>query len=157
MFFNLLLDGEAQTAGPESYLMIVILLVAIVGMFIWSSISNKKKQKEAQDMVSSLKVGDRVKTIGGVCGFVAEINDKENTFVLRTGLDGKESFVKFDKGAIYQTAPANGNANAPAKEETPKADKKEKKADKKVEKQEEPKVEEVKEVVEEKVEEKTEE
>lgn len=161
MIFNLLLDGE--TPGSESYLMIVILLVAIVGMFIWSSISNKKKQKEAQNMVSSLKVGDRVKTIGGVCGFVAEINDKENTFVLRTGMEGKESFVKFDKGAIYQTAPANGNANAPAKEETPKADKKEKKSTKKVEKVEnkeetvQPQVEEVKEVVEEKVEEKTEE
>ena len=90
-------------------------------------------------MVNSLKVGDRVKTIGGVCGFVAEINDKENTFVLRTGLDGKESFVKFDKGAIYQTAPANGNANAEVKEEP----KEEKKTAKKVEKKEE-KVEEVK-------------
>ena len=124
MIFNLLLEGEQQTQpGPESYIMIVVLLVAIVGMFIWSSISNKKKQKEAQNMVNSLKVGDRVKTIGGVCGFVAEINDKENTFVLRTGLDGKESFVKFDKGAIYQTAPANGNANAEVKEE-PKEEKK---------------------------------
>ena len=153
MIFNLLLDGE--TPGPESYLMIVILLVAIVGMFIWSSISNKKKQKEAQDMVSSLKVGDRVKTIGGVCGFVAEINDKENTFVLRTGLDGKESYVKFDKGAIYQTAPANGNANPEPKEEPVKEEKKaEKKTAKKVEKKEE-KAEEVK--VEEKVEETTQE
>lgn len=140
MIFNLLLEGEQQTQpGPESYIMIVVLLVAIVGMFIWSSISNKKKQKEAQNMVNSLKVGDRVKTIGGVCGFVAEINDKENTFVLRTGLDGKESFVKFDKGAIYQTAPANGNANAEVKEEP----KEEKKTAKKVEKKEE-KVEEVK-------------
>ena len=140
MIFNLLLEGEQQTQpGPESYIMIVVLLVAIVGMFIWSSISNKKKQKEAQNMVNSLKVGDRVKTIGGVCGFVAEINDKENTFVLRTGLDGKESFVKFDKGAIYQTAPANGNANPEPKEQP----KEEKKPAKKVEKKEE-KVEEVK-------------
>ena len=140
MIFNLLLEGEQQAQpGPESYIMIVVLLVAIVGMFIWSSISNKKKQKEAQNMVNSLKVGDRVKTIGGVCGFVAEINDKENTFVLRTGLDGKESFVKFDKGAIYQTAPANGNANAEVKEEP----KEEKKTAKKVEKKEE-KAEEVK-------------
>ena len=141
MIFNLLLEGEQQTQpGPESYIMIVVLLVAIVGMFIWSSISNKKKQKEAQNMVNSLKVGDRVKTIGGVCGFVAEINDKENTFVLRTGMDGKESFVKFDKGAIYQTAPANGNANPEPKAEPTKE---EKKTAKKVEKKEE-KVEEVK-------------
>ena len=57
-------------------------------------------------MVNGIKIGDRVKTIGGVCGFVAEINNAENTFVLRTGLEGNESYVKFDKGAIYQTAPA---------------------------------------------------
>ena len=96
--FNLLADFS-------QYIMIIVLLVAIVGLFIWSSRSNKKRQQQAQDMVNNLKVGDRVKTIGGVCGFVAEINNAENTFVLRTGMDGKESFVKFDKGAIYQTAP----------------------------------------------------
>ncbi len=115
MIFNLLTgtEGGTSTTNPPaqadwtSYLMIIVLLVAIVGLFIWSNISNKKRQKEAQNMVNSLKVGDRVKTIGGICGFVAEINDKENTFVLRTGLEGNECFVKFDKGAIYQTAPAN--------------------------------------------------
>lgn len=132
MFFNLLAEQGAQQADWTSYFMIIVLLVVIVGMFIWSSISNKKKQKEAQDMVSSLKVGDRVKTIGGVCGFVAEIDDKENTFVLRTGMNGKESFVKFDKGAIYQTAPANNNANAQPKEE--KAKKVEEKAEEKAQK-----------------------
>ena len=74
-------------------------------------------------MVNALKKGDRVKTIGGVCGFVYEINDAENTFVLETGAEGKKSYVKFDKGAIYQTAPAQGNAvpapkTAEKKEET---------------------------------------
>lgn len=122
-----LLDGTT-TPAPEgsntgSIIIFVVLLVAIIGLFIWNSISNKKKQKEAQNMVDSLKVGDRVKTIGGVCGFVAEINNAENTFVLETGTDDKKSYVKFDKGAIYQTAPHEGSANAPkaepAKKEEP--------------------------------------
>ena len=60
-------------------------------------------------MVETLKIGDRVKTIGGICGFVVQINDAENTFVLETGLEGNKSYVKFDKGAIYQTAPAQGS------------------------------------------------
>ncbi len=63
-------------------------------------------------MVNTLKIGDRVKTIGGICGFVAQINDAENTFVLETGLEENKSYIKFDKGAIYQTAPAQGNAVA---------------------------------------------
>ena len=119
--FNLLSSG----GGSGSIVIFVVLLVAIIGLFVWQSISGKKKQKEAQNMVNSLKVGDRVKTIGGVCGFVVEINANENTFVLETGTDDKKSYVKFDKGAIYQTAPAEGSANAPkqvkeeVKEEAP--------------------------------------
>ena len=116
-----------------SYVMIIVLIVAIIGLFIWSSYSNKKKQKQAQEMVNGIQIGDKVKTIGGVCGYVAEINDAENTFVLKTGMDGKEdSFVKFDKGAIYQTAPAKRvekKEEAPA--EKPKAKKSTKKAQEK--------------------------
>lgn len=106
--FNLL-----SGMGGGQIAIFAVLLVAIIGLFVWQSISGKKKQKEAQNMVNALKVGDRVKTIGGICGFVAEINNAENTFVLETGTDDKKSYVKFDKGAIYQTAPAEGSANAP--------------------------------------------
>ena len=120
MLLNLLLDGTGTggnaQGGAGSIVIMGVLIIAIIGLFIWQSISNKKKQKEAQNMVNSLKIGDRVKTIGGVCGFVAEINNAENTFVLETGTDDKKSYVKFDKGAIYQTAPAQGSEVA-AKEE----------------------------------------
>ena len=109
---NLLAGG-----GSGSIVIFAVLLVAIIGLFVWQSISGKKKQKEAQEKVNALKVGDRVKTIGGICGFVAEINNAENTFVLETGTDDKKSFVKFDKGAIYQTAPAEGSAVAQQKAE----------------------------------------
>ncbi len=137
MIFNLLVDWS-------SYVMIIVLLVAIVGLFIWSSHSNKKRQQQAQEMVNGIKIGDRVKTIGGVCGFVAEINNAENTFVLRTGMEGKESFVKFDKGAIYQTAPANVETQPKeeVKEEV-KAEPKAKKTTKKAPAKKDEKVEEV--------------
>ena len=111
MLFNLLSES-ANTTSPMSIVLIIVMVVVIIGLFVFSSISNKKKQKQAQEMVNSLKIGDRVKTIGGICGFVAEINDAENTFVLETGSEDKKSFVKFDKGAIYQTAPAQGNCVA---------------------------------------------
>ena len=120
LLWNLLADaGSGSTEGANggssglgTYIIMGVLLLAIIGLFIWQSRTNKKKQKEAQDMVNSLKIGDRVKTIGGICGFVAQINDAENTFVLETGLEENKCFIKFDKGAIYQTAPAQGNAVA---------------------------------------------
>ena len=120
---------------PETQLGTIIimgvLLIAIIGLFIWQNISNKKKQQQAQEVINNLKIGDRVKTIGGICGFVAQINDGENTFVLETGLEGNKSYIKFDKGAIYQTAPAQGNAvEKPAQTEKPaeKADEKKEEA-----------------------------
>ena len=125
MFLNLLAEAEDKTTSPFNIILIVVMIVAIIGLFVYSSISNKKKQKQAQDMVSSLKIGDRVKTIGGICGFVSAINDAENTFVLETGSDDNKSYVKFDKGAIYQTAPAQGNCVA-----APATDKDEKAAEK---------------------------
>lgn len=113
MNFLLLEEAGQQGGNPVlTYIVFGVMLLAIIGLFVWQSISGKKKQKEAQNMVDSLKVGDRVKTIGGICGFVAEINNAENTFVLETGMDDKKSYVKFDKGAIYQTAPAQGSAVA---------------------------------------------
>lgn len=137
MIFNLLAtaaDAGTSTGTTEGTktnsvgmtVMLVVLVVAVIGLFIWQSISGKKKQKEAQERVNKLKKGDRVKTIGGVCGFVHEINDAENTFVLETGSGDAKSYVKFDKAAIYQTAPAEGYANAPAETEDKPEEKKEK-------------------------------
>ncbi len=124
MIWNLLAEETAPEGNSWSTIVImVVLIVAIIGLFVWQSINNKKKRKEAENMVNKLQIGDRVKTIGGICGFVAQINDSENTFVLETGLDDKKSYVKFDKGAIYQTAPAQGNAvSAPSKKEPAKVE-----------------------------------
>ncbi len=127
MFLLNLLEGEAPENNITTIVIMAVLIVGIIGLFVWQTISGKKKQKEAQEMVNTLKIGDRVKTIGGICGFVAQINDAENTFVLETGLEETKSYIKFDKGAIYQTAPAQGNAvEAPVvevKEEPAKVEK----------------------------------
>lgn len=128
MITNLLAQADLT-----STIMIIVLIVAIIGLFIWSSYSNKKRQKQAQEMVNGIKIGDKVKTIGGVCGYVAEIDDSENTFVLRTGMAGKDSFVKFDKGAIYQTAPAPVQEKKQEVKEENKAPKKRKSTKKEAE------------------------
>ena len=117
MLFNLLENGADGAKNDwTTYLFLFIMVAVLIGMFVWQSISNKKRRKEAEAMVTGLKKGDRVKTIGGICGFVVEINDAENSFVLETGTDTQKSYVKFDKAAIYQTAPNQGAA-VEAKEE----------------------------------------
>ena len=135
----------AGTLDTGSIIIMVVLVVAIIGLFIWSSYSNKKKQKQAQEMLNDLKVGDKVKTIGGICGYIVEINNNENTFVLKTGSDNFYSYAKFDKNAIYQTAHVDNNgeeAKAEQPKEEPKKSTKKAKSAKAAEVKEEPKAEE---------------
>ena len=119
MLFNLLTDAGAGSgeSSTGSIVFFVILIVAVAALWIWSSISNKKKQKAAADELAALKVGDRVMTIGGVCGFVVEIRNKDNTFVLETGTEDKKSYVRFDKRYIKLSATNQGEVKSEQAEE----------------------------------------
>ena len=105
-------------ASFKEYVPIIVILVLLVAFFVWSYISQKKKQKSFTETVNAIKPGSKVKTIGGICGVVVEINDDENTFVLETGTsDGQKSYIKFDKQAIYQTDAKPTPVAEPKKEE----------------------------------------
>ena len=87
-----------------TYVILAVLVVAIVVMFVFSSRKRKKQEKDAQDLINSVKPGNKVKTIGGICGIVVEVDNEENTFVLETGTEQSgKCFIKFDRQAIYQT------------------------------------------------------
>lgn len=87
-----------------TYVILGVLVVAIVVMFIFSSRKRKKQEQDAKDLIDSVKPGNKVKTIGGICGIVVEVDSEENTFVLETGTEQSgKCFIKFDKQAIYQT------------------------------------------------------
>ena len=85
-----------------TYIIFGVLAIMIIVYFFFSSRQNKKRREEAEAKVNNMQIGDKVKTIGGICGTVAEINEEENTFVLKTGMDDCPNYIKFDKVAIYQ-------------------------------------------------------
>lgn len=87
--------GSASLAGGMGFTWI-IMIVMLVGMWWFTSRSQKKRDKEAQDMRDSLQVGDEVTTIGGIIGKVVSI--KEETFVLETTKE--KTHIRFLKGAI---------------------------------------------------------
>ena len=103
MLFNLLTEGDTTTPWT-SYIPIIIIVLLLVAFFVWSFISQRKKQKAFNDTVNAVRPGSKVKTIGGIVGEVVEVDDAEGTFVLKTGdSEGNYSYMKFDKQAIYQT------------------------------------------------------
>lgn len=71
----------------------LILLVVMFGAFYFLLIRpQRKKQKEHQEFIESLKKGDQVITIGGLYGEVDSVGDQY--IVLRVEDGGKLKFLK---------------------------------------------------------------
>lgn len=93
----------------------IIMLVAMVGVFYFMLIRpENKRKKEAEQLRSSIKVGDQVTTIGGITGTV--VNIKDDKFVIETGAD--QVRIELMKWALS----TNDTATAAAKEEAKKAE-----------------------------------
>ena len=76
-------SGTAASGGMGSTLIMIVLMIAIF-YFLLIRPENKRK-KEADNLRSSLTVGDNVLTIGGITGTVCAV--KEGTVVIETGAD----------------------------------------------------------------------
>ena len=97
-------EGGGTNSAWMTWVVFGVLIVIIVVFFVFSSRKNKKRQQEAEDLMNAVKPGNKVKTIGGICGIVVEVDPEENTFVLETGSEASgKCYLKFDKQAIYQT------------------------------------------------------
>ncbi len=95
---------QIMTLGVESnqIIMIVVLIGLMIAMFAMSFIPQKKRQKKAQEMMNSITVGTKVKTIGGFVGEVKRIDTVNNNFILDLSANGDGSMmVTIDRSAIY--------------------------------------------------------
>lgn len=95
-----LLEGGASAGSIAIY---VVLIVMLVLMLVLPYFSNRKKSKEFQSMIDALKVGDMVRTAGGVIGRIVRISDKGEikTVLLETGSKTEKSYMEFDLSMIY--------------------------------------------------------
>ena len=94
--------GSGGLFGGSSWVMIVVLVVLMVVMFAASIIPQKKRQKKAQEMMNSITVGSKVKTIGGFVGEIKKVDNNAGTFTLDISANGDGSMmVVIDKSAIY--------------------------------------------------------
>ena len=77
--------GAAATpATGSSALGSLIMMVAMIAVFYFLLIRpQRKKDKAVKDMLSALKKGDRICTIGGIYGTIVEI--KEDTLTIAVG------------------------------------------------------------------------
>ena len=77
--------------------MTIIMLVVMIAIFYFMLIRpENKRKKAAEEMRSSLAVGDVITTIGGIVGTICAV--KDNTIVIETGADRVR--VEFTKWAV---------------------------------------------------------
>lgn len=108
------LTGGTNMAEGNGLASTIIMLVVMVAVFYFMLIRpENKRKKEAEQLRTSVKVGDKVITIGGIVGTV--VNVKEDTFVLETSAD--QVRIEFQKWGLS----SNETAAAAAKEEAKKA------------------------------------
>ena len=99
----------ATTTGMASPLIMMVLMLVIF-YFMLIRPENKRK-KEAEQMRSAVKKGDKIVTIGGIVGNVVDV--KENKIVMETGAD--QVRIELEKWAISSNQTAADNAKAEAK------------------------------------------
>ena len=103
---------DSGAANPMSSGSMIIMLVVMLGVFYFFMIRpENKRKKEAEQMRSNIKNGDKITTIGGIVGSVVDI--KEDRIVLETSAD--QVRVELMKWAISTNETATARAAAEAK------------------------------------------
>ena len=106
---NLFLTDATAAAGGMGSTLIMLVLMLAVFYFMLIRPENKRK-KEAEEMRSAVKVGDKITTIGGICGTVVSI--KDDTLVIESSSDRTK--LKIYRWAIRgKEAPATETVEAP--------------------------------------------
>ena len=106
---NIFLTEAAAATGMSSSIIMLVAMRAIC-YFMLIRPENKRK-KEAEQMRSAVKTGDKIVTIGGITGTV--VNVKDSRIVLETGAD--QVRIELEKWAISSNETAAENAKAEAK------------------------------------------
>lgn len=89
---------QAQAPGTGSSMMMWLMLIMVfVVMWAFMIRPQRKQQKELEKFRNELKKGDKVVTVGGIYGTVAEISDR--TVIIK--VDG-ETKLRVDKNSLVK-------------------------------------------------------
>jgi len=85
---------------PESVAAVlpqILILVGFVAVFYFLLIRpQQKQQKQVREMLANIKVGDRIKTIGGIYGRITKIKDD----ILTIEVGSQKSELVIDRSAV---------------------------------------------------------
>lgn len=97
---NLLLEAVLD---KSAYIWIGVIVVLFIAFYTLNLVRRRKYQEEVTNLLSNLRVGDKVKTYTGVFGTIVEIKEwaNGNSVLLATGEGDRISYISVDLNAIY--------------------------------------------------------
>lgn len=116
MYSLIMAMGSAASSSESTQGSMVTTLItfgAIILIFYFLIIRpQKKRDKEAKDMLASMKKGDKIVTIGGIRGTVAVV--KESTVIVKVDDNAR---IEFSKNAISQILDRKPESSSSSKKE----------------------------------------
>lgn len=70
---------DACGGGMSNPWFFFVLMAVMILMYVWMGRSRKKQEQQRKQLLSSLKKGDKITTIGGIIGTVIEVRENEVT------------------------------------------------------------------------------
>jgi preprotein translocase subunit YajC len=98
--------------GSSGFLIFIVIMFVV--MYFLAIRPQKRKQQAMQNMLSKLKPGDEVVTIGGMYGDVVEVDDDKVTVEI-----AEDVHVEFARRAIAQIISQDSGYDVPDDEEEP--------------------------------------
>lgn len=91
-----------RQSGPSkgAVLVLYVLLAFVLLLFVFSSVQNKKRRAQAQQLTESLTPGVRVLMTSGIYGILVEIETDTVVVEISEGVD-----VRFKKAAVMSVVP----------------------------------------------------
>ncbi len=87
-------SAPAKKADSQQWLLFVMVGVFVL-FYVWMGRGRKKEQKKRAEMLSTLKKGDKVTTIGGVTGIVMEASADEVVIKVDEASNTKIRFARW--------------------------------------------------------------
>ena len=108
---QLLAEGEQKQQQPDTWMVFAPFVLIAVFFYLLFLRPQRKEQAEREAQVNALKKNDRVLTIGGIIGTVANISADGKEVSLKVDDNTR---IKFLRSSIQRVMSAEGEPEKPA-------------------------------------------
>jgi len=105
-------EAPPRDNGHRGTMWLVLMIGGLILIYLWMGRGPRKERQRRQEMISSLKRGDKVTTIGGIVGTIIEIRDDELTVKVDESNNVRMKFAKWAVRGVGDLAKAENPAQA---------------------------------------------